>query len=83
MRTTLDIDEDVLLAVKELAAKERKSAGKVLSEVFRRTWQNPTSQPGSPKHRGPAVMNKVPILASRGDIVTLAHVNRVMEEEGI
>ena len=36
MRTTLDIDEDVLHAVKERARREKRTAGEVLSEVARR-----------------------------------------------
>jgi hypothetical protein len=36
MRTTLDIDDDILQAVKELARTEGKTAGKVLSELARR-----------------------------------------------
>jgi hypothetical protein len=36
MRTTLDIDEDVLRAAEDLARREQKTAGKVVSEVFRR-----------------------------------------------
>jgi hypothetical protein len=35
MRTTLAIDDDVLLAAKELAATERKSVGEVLSSLAR------------------------------------------------
>jgi len=35
MRTTLDIDNDVLLAAKELAARQNSSAGKVLSQLAR------------------------------------------------
>jgi hypothetical protein len=35
MRTTLDVDDDVLLAVKERARRERRSAGAVLSELAR------------------------------------------------
>lgn len=35
MRTTLDIDEDVLAATKELARRERKTAGKLASELMR------------------------------------------------
>lgn len=35
MRTTLDIDDDVLLAAKELARRERRSAGAVLSDLAR------------------------------------------------
>jgi len=34
MRTTLEIDDDVLHAAKEIAAKERKTAGKIVSEFF-------------------------------------------------
>jgi hypothetical protein len=37
MRTTLDIEDDVLQAAKELARRERKSAGAVLSELARRS----------------------------------------------
>ena len=36
MRTTLDIDEDVLAAARTLAAVEKASMGKVLSRLARR-----------------------------------------------
>ncbi len=36
MRTTLDIDDDVLQAAKELARQEHKTAGRILSELARR-----------------------------------------------
>jgi hypothetical protein len=36
MRTTLDLDADVLLAAKELAAARRTTAGKVISELVRK-----------------------------------------------
>ena len=36
MRTTLDIDDDVLQAAKELAQYESKTAGQVLSDLARR-----------------------------------------------
>lgn len=36
MRTTLNLDEDVLLAARELAAGERRSLGAVVSELARR-----------------------------------------------
>ena len=37
MRTTLNIDADVLLAAKELAATEQKSVGEVISALTRRS----------------------------------------------
>ncbi|MGO8853514.1 MAG: antitoxin, partial [Mycobacterium sp.] len=36
MRTTLDIDDDVVAAARELAAGERRSLGSVISELARR-----------------------------------------------
>lgn len=36
MRTTLDIEEDVLSAAKDLARRERKTAGQVISELARK-----------------------------------------------
>lgn len=36
MRTTLDIDEDVLAAARELATEGRRSIGAVISELARR-----------------------------------------------
>jgi hypothetical protein len=35
MRTTLDLDEDILQAAKELAASRRTTAGRVISELAR------------------------------------------------
>lgn len=36
MRTTLDIEDDVLFAAKDLARRERKTAGRVISELARK-----------------------------------------------
>jgi len=36
MRTTLDIEEDVLFAAKDLARREKKTAGKVISDLARK-----------------------------------------------
>ena len=36
MRTTLDIDEEVLRAAKEIARRRRSTAGAVISELARR-----------------------------------------------
>jgi hypothetical protein len=56
MRTTLDIDDDVLQAAKELALTRGTTAGKVLSDLARRALQTPRS------HR---VRNGVPVLPAR------------------
>ncbi len=36
MRTTLDIEEDVLFAAKDLARRGKKTAGQVISELARK-----------------------------------------------
>ena len=36
MRITLDIEEDVLFAAKDLARREKKTAGRVISELARK-----------------------------------------------
>lgn len=68
MRTTLDIADDVLFAVKERAQREKRTAGQVISELARealtgRHRENMIAEPESfygfdPfPHRGPAVSN--------------------------
>ncbi len=75
MRTTLDIDEDVLQAAKELAMTRKSTAGKVLSELARKGLQ--------PRDDQPEVRNGVPILpAGEGEgPVTLEAVNRLLDED--
>jgi hypothetical protein len=44
MRTTLDIDDDVLAAAIELASGQRTTAGKVISGLARRALAGPAGQ---------------------------------------
>ncbi len=78
MRTTLDIDDDVLMAVKEMARREKRSAGAVLSDAARRGIAPPASKSDEPVYR-----NGFRIIPSRGGIVTTEMVRRIMDEEGI
>ena len=39
MRTTLDLDEDVLQVAKQLALQRRKTAGKIISELVRQALE--------------------------------------------
>lgn len=83
MRTTLDIDDDVLIAAKELAAKERKTAGRILSEYFRRALHAGRESPAAAEGRLYVIKNGIPLVASRGEVVTSEHVQRLMDQEGI
>jgi hypothetical protein len=81
MRTTLDIDADVLQAAKELAAKERTTAGKVISNLFRRGLRAPEPEK-TRKTAKYTFKNGVPVLPSRGgEIITMEHIRSLMDEE--
>ena len=82
MRTTLDIDDDVLALVKEMAAKDRRSAGAGLSSLARKGFHAKTDARQKPSPR-PRKRNGVRMLPRREEPVSLAHVRRLMDEEGI
>jgi len=73
MRTTLDIDDDVLAAVKERAAGRKTTAGKILSDLAREALTQAVQ--GSLIER-----NGFMVLPSRGGVVTSALVKRLAEE---
>lgn len=78
MRTTLDIEDDVLQAAKELAKREGSSAGKVISSLARAGL---TAQ--GRRNAKMQIKNGVPILSSRGETITLEKIRRIMDAEGI
>jgi len=79
MRTTLDIDDDILAAAKELARQEGTTAGSMLSELARRGLL----VQGGPKRRVLKSRNGVPVLPRRKEVITLEKIRRLMDEEGI
>jgi hypothetical protein len=79
MRTTLDIEDDVLQAAKEISRKGGGTAGQVISRLARRGLLNSsTKSRAMPRYR-----NGVPVLPTRGELVTLEHVEKIMDGEGI
>jgi len=80
MRTTLDIEDDVLQAVKERARQERSTAGKIISDLARKGLNG--GQTNGAKKRF-IYKNGVPLLPRSGEIVTLEHIQELMDEEGI
>jgi hypothetical protein len=74
MRTTLDLDDDVLQAARELAEARRTTAGKIVSELVRRALT-----PVDP----PRVKNGVPLLPRRAPGTTrptMSMVNRLRDD---
>jgi hypothetical protein len=80
MRTTLDIDDDVLQAAKELARAEKRTAGDVISELVRQAL---TRSPESVDISELEIVDGIPVLPSRGGLVTKELIDRLIEEADI
>lgn len=74
MRTTIDIEEDVLLAAKEIAKQRKSTVGRVLSELARKSL---TKKAVVSKKTGLPIF---PVQPGAG-VVTLELVNKLREEE--
>jgi hypothetical protein len=77
MRTTVTLDDDVLLAVQERARREKRTAGKVLSDLAREalTCQHYRADEPTPERHGFAP------LPHRGPAVSNALIDRLREDE--
>ena len=87
MRTTLDIDADILDAAKEMARAAHTTAGRVISDTMRRAIRHGLTQPQSeappPRTRRSASVygGFVPFAAGRA-VVTNDLVRRLRDESG-
>lgn len=73
MRTTLAIDDDVLVAAKAMARQQGRSVGEIITDLARHSLRRP--QAGGER-------NGVPLLSPRSDapLVTLETVNALRDE---
>jgi hypothetical protein len=73
MRTTLAIDDDVLVGAKAIARQQNRSLGEVISDLARRSLRRPQSE-GS--------RNGIPLLSSKLGTppVTLETVNALRDD---
>lgn len=74
MRTTLTIDDDVLAVAKDLAVRQKKNVGEIISALARQALR--------PKGAGRKLRNGVPLLPARAGAapVTLELVNQLRDE---
>lgn len=79
MRTTLDIDDDILVAAKALARSQNLSAGQVVSRLLRRVL---TGQTVDIESNAPSVAGFRPFTAGK-TITTNDVVNRLRDAEGV
>ena len=92
MRTTLDIADDVLFAAKEIAQREKKPLGFIISELARRAFAtsnapasaeaSDASTPGARVAQQLASYGITP-LPPRGGVVSNELIDRLRDTEGI
>jgi hypothetical protein len=84
MRTTLSLDDDVLLAVKERARRENRTAGEVLSDLARQALtQQHYADPGADPRPGPESFYGFEPFEHRGTAVSNALIDRLRDEEAV
>ena len=91
MRTTLDIADDVLFAAKEVARREKKPLGQIISELARRAFAHPAGSlpyPERVENTPPHVSERIASygiypLPARGGLVSNEMVDRLLDQEGI
>lgn len=76
MRTTLDIDDDVLRAAKERARREKRTAGAVISDLARQALTAPP-----PARREAKPLHGFRPFPRRGALVTNEHIDKLREED--
>jgi hypothetical protein len=79
MRTTLDIDDDVLAAAKELARSQHTSAGRVVSQLLRQALSGRTP----PEHEETGSVGGFRPFAARREMITNEKVNELRDAEGV
>jgi hypothetical protein len=77
MRTTLDVDDDVLSAVKSLAEAQKTTAGKVISELARKALTPSNEGAGHPARNGFVLLP----AKKDGQPVTMEMINRLRDED--
>jgi hypothetical protein len=87
MRTTLDIADDVLFAAKEIAQREKKSIGQVMSDLARKAFAVGAYQPPADQ-TVPHVSERlaqygIQPLPSRGVVISNELIERLRDAEGV
>ncbi|MDE0173090.1 MAG: hypothetical protein OYH76_04640 [Defluviicoccus sp.] len=82
MRTTLNIDDDVLLAIREIARRESKPAGAVISGLLRQSLAGGYRSGAGDRSEPSAAEFGFRPFRQRGGIVTNELIDRLREESG-
>ena len=83
MRTTLEIDDDLLSVAKEMARGEGTTAGKVVSRLLRNSLTGNASLSRPARARGRGAVGFEPFAAKPGVVTTNEQVNALRDTEGV
>lgn len=78
MRTTLNLEEDALLAAQALARRQHISLGEAVTRLIRAATQSaPLPMPSAP------LRGRYALAPAREEVITVEHVRELMEREVI
>jgi hypothetical protein len=80
MRTTLNIEDDILATVKELAQKERVSTGKILSRLAREALTSKNFRQDGEPRKTVAGFRPFP---PREEVISNDQIDTIRDEEGL
>ena len=75
MRTTLEIDDDVLAAARELAAGRKITPDKVISDLLREALTRKIAPADVP------VVDGFPVLLHAGTVITAEFIDKLLQED--
>lgn len=79
MQTTLDIDDDVLIAIRTLANQQGSTAEKIISQLLRQSLQE-THNPEKTNNICATVRNGFALLPHDGNLVTTDIVEKLFDD---
>ena len=83
MRTTIDLDYDILVAAKEVARMENVSLGKVISRLVRQALTGGVAQQAGNVPAATATATGFVPFAPRGAVISNGLIDRLRDAEGV
>ena len=81
MRTTIDLDDDILAAVKEMASRQCVSASRLISRLLRDTLTGRSQLSGAPQVQ--TFVAGFQPFASQGVVISNAQIEALRDAEGV
>lgn len=84
MRSTFNLDDDMLILAQQTAQRERITLGQAVSKWMRRGAQAHGHSTAPAVQETPALRSPFSLLPAReGDVISSEHIYRLQDEEGM